>query len=222
MTLDVSKISTSDLNNYRPGVEKQEAKKEKPSIFLEHSTYAEMMKEKFSMGKTDTIAISILPQGAIMGGVTYLIEHQRENKDFKKIESGELEGKQVFIDKKAYKAAKKSDPENAKNMVLLKSAKAKTYVRDNAETLGLDVRGEFKSNTEIAEEKSAVAQEYREARIAAKQALKEAKMKATQELKEAKMKAKQEREAEVARAKVAAQQAMDDARAIAEQKYNEI
>lgn len=211
MTLDVSKISTSDLNNYRPGVEKQEAKKEKPSIFLEHSTYAEMMKEKFSMGKTDTIAMSILPQGAIMGGVTYFIEHQRENKDFKKIESGELEGKQVFIDKKAYKAAKKADPENAKNMVLLKSAKAKIYVRDNAEALGLDVRGEFKSNTEIAEEMSAVAQEYREARLAAKQ-----------ELKEAKMKAKQEREAEVARAKVTAQQAMDDARAIAEQKYNEI
>jgi len=154
--------------------EKKEATAEKETnaevIYLKNSTYKEFLERSGRDNFTQFV-----PWEAAGNKVLHWIERGKENRDFKKIENGELDGKTVFINKKEYKAYLKEHPEEKGNTVLMKSGKGREFVRDNAEKLGLDVRGEYKTGTEKKEENKAAREELKEARKEYKQAKAEAK-----------------------------------------------
>lgn len=130
-------------------VEKTAEEKEAPKVlYLKNSTYEEFITAKFGSGPPALISTTVNLGGVLANGIDFLVERSKENQDFKKIASGELVGKQVFINGKDFKDAKEKDAENSKDMVYMRSSKGKLYVRDNGEFLGLDVKGEYLSANE--------------------------------------------------------------------------
>jgi len=206
---EMTKINCVFDENKSQTAEKTAAEKNDAEIiYLKNSSYQEFLQR---YAGTDS---KIYDFGQM--SLAYMAERHKESKDFKKIESGELLGKQVFINKNEYKSYIKEHPEAKENTVLLKSMKAKEFVRDNAKKLGLDVRGEYKTRKE---EREAVKEKYvtaqtdtRKAKLKYKQAKAEAKAQkyetavddpklAKKEYKEAKAEAKAEYKAEKQRIK---------------------
>jgi len=159
--------------------EVQEKETNAEVIYLKNSSYKEFL-ERF--GRNDA---SQYNPGIAMGNkILHWVERGRESRDFKKIESGELEGKTVFLNKKEYKAYLKEHPDQKENTVLLKSGKGKEFVRNNAEKLGLDVRGEYKTGAEQKEEFEKAFAELKEAKKEYKEAMNAAKAELNEKRKE--------------------------------------
>lgn len=144
-----------------------EKKSESEIIYLKNSSYKEFTQNTYGE------ASKLMFLGQAVGA--YLIERNKESKDFTKIQNGELLGKTVFLNKKEYKAYIKGHPEEKNNTVLMRSNKGKAFVRDNAQKLGYEVRGEYRTPAEIRQANSEAIADLRQARAEYKQAKAEAK-----------------------------------------------